>query len=183
LRKWGPLGLPYDSEHGKLWQDIKADLDKTRARASKFAATVEWAFGKKTARVLGVLALFAVVVALLFLFLDLYVAPTKPSEKKDLVLAVAQILAGTALLSGLYFTWRTLQVNREGQITERFTRAIEQLGATHDDKSKNLELRLGDLRPRTDRQGVRRRSLVHHGGPDRLRPATRSLATRRDPAG
>jgi Pentapeptide repeats (8 copies) len=145
LRKWGPLGLPYDSEHGKLWQDIKADLDKTRARASKFAATVEWAFGKKTARVLGVLALFAVVVALLFLFLGLYVAPTKPGEKKDLVLAVAQILAGAALLSGLYFTWRTLQVNREGQITERFTRAIEQLGATHDDKSKNLELRLGGI--------------------------------------
>jgi hypothetical protein len=60
-------------------------------------------------------------------------------------LAVAQILAGTALLSGLYFTWRTLQVNREGQITERFTRAIDQLGATHDDNSKNLELRLGGI--------------------------------------
>jgi hypothetical protein len=62
-------------------------------------------------------------------------------------LATAQILAGTALLSGLYFTWRTLQVNRGGQITERFTRAIEQLGATHDDKSKNLELRLGGSTP------------------------------------
>ena len=59
----------------------------------------------------------------------------KPSDKKDLVLALAQILAGTALLSGLYFTWRTLQVNREGQITERFTRAIDQLGKT-DDKGK-----------------------------------------------
>jgi hypothetical protein len=89
--------LPYEGVPGKLWQDIKADLDKTRTRASKFAANAEWAFGKKTARVLGVLALFAVVVALLFVFVDLYVAPTKPSEKKDLVLAVAQILAGTAL--------------------------------------------------------------------------------------
>jgi Pentapeptide repeats (8 copies) len=55
------------------------------------------------------------------------------------VLALAQILAGTALLSGLYFTWRTLQVNREGQITERFTRAIEQLG------SEKLEIRLGGI--------------------------------------
>ena len=93
--------MPYDREHGKLWQDIKADLDKTRTWASKFAANAEWAFGKKTARVLGVLALFAAVVILLFLFLNLYVAPTKPSEKKDLVLAVAQILAGTAQTSTL----------------------------------------------------------------------------------
>jgi tetrahydromethanopterin S-methyltransferase subunit F len=138
-------GVPYDAEHGKLWQDIKADLDKTRTRASILAANAEWAFGKKTARVLGVLALFAVAVILLFVFLDLYVAPTKPSGKKDLVLAVAQILAGAALLSGLYFTWRTLQVNREGQITERFAKAIELLGATNDGGGKNLEQRLGAI--------------------------------------
>jgi hypothetical protein len=145
LRQRKVAGLAYDSEHGKLWQDIKADLDTTRARASKFAKDAEWAFGRRIARVLGVVVLFAVVVALLLVFLDLYIAPTKPGHKKDLVLAMAQILASTALLSGLYFTWRTLQVNREGQITERFTRAIEQLGATHDDKSKNLELRLGGI--------------------------------------
>ncbi len=83
--------------------------------------------------------LFVVVVAILFRVLNWYVAPAKPSERKDLVLALAQILGGTALLSGLYFTWRTLQVNREGQITERFTRAIEQLG------SKELEIRLGGI--------------------------------------
>ena len=71
--------------------------------------------------------------------LNWYVAPTKPSERKDLVLTLAQIIAGTALLSGLYFTGRTLQVNREGQITERFTRAIDQLG------SKELEIRLGGI--------------------------------------
>src|SRR5215213_10062077 len=51
----------------------------------------------------------------------------------------AQILGGAALLSGIYFTWRTLQVNREGQITERFTRAIDQLG------SEKLEIRLGGI--------------------------------------
>jgi len=144
LRQRKVARLPYDSEHGKLWQDIKADLDKTRARASKFAHDAEWALGKKTARVLGVVMLFAVVVALLVAFLNGYVAPTKPSEKKDLVLAMAQILAGTALLSGLYFTWRTLQVNREGQITERFTRAIEQLGASEGDE-KCLEIRIGGI--------------------------------------
>jgi hypothetical protein len=57
----------------------------------------------------------------------------------------AQILGGAALLSGLYFTWRTLQVNREGQITERFTRAIDQLGATDDEGNKLFEIRLGGI--------------------------------------
>ena len=96
-------------------------------------------------RVLGVLALLAVVVTLLFVFLNWYVAPTKSSEKKDLVLALAQILGGTALLSGLYFTWRTLQVNREGQITERFTKAIDQLGKTDEGGNKLFEIRLGGI--------------------------------------
>jgi hypothetical protein len=156
LRQRKVAGLAYDSEHAKLWQDIKADLDKTRARASKFADAAEWAFGKRTARVFGIVMLFAVVVTLLLVFLDWYIAPTKPGDKKDLVLALAQILAGTALLSGLYFTWRgqrltqkgqeeTQRLTEQGQITERFTRAIEQLGATPDDKSKNLELRLGGI--------------------------------------
>jgi hypothetical protein len=137
--------LAYDSNHAKLWQDVKADLDKLRARAGKFAGDAEWAFGSRTARVLGVLVLFAVVVTLLLVFLNWYVAPTKPSDKKDLVLALAQILAGTALLSGLYFTWRTLQINREGQITDRFTRAIDQLGATDNEGDKLFEIRIGGI--------------------------------------
>jgi hypothetical protein len=53
-------------------------------------------------------------------------------------------LGGTALLSGLYFTWRTLQVNREGQITERFTRAIDQLGKVEDGQ-KLFEIRVGGI--------------------------------------
>jgi hypothetical protein len=147
-----PRRLAYDSEHGKLWQDIKADLDKTRARASKFAHDAEWAFGRRTVRVLAAVVLFAVVVALLVVFLNLYVAPTKPSEKKDLVLAVAQILAGTALLSGLYFTWRRVEISQrtlataqDQQVTERFTRAIDQLGKTDEEGNKLLEIRLGGI--------------------------------------
>ncbi len=90
-------------------------------------------------------AVLAVIVVLLLLLLDWYIAPEKPGERKDLVLAAAQVLGGTALLSGLYFTWRTLQTNREGQITERFTRAIDQLGATDGDGNKRLEVRLGGI--------------------------------------
>ena len=110
----GGRELADDSEHGKLSRGIKRTVDVTKARVRKLADNIEWIFGRRAARVLGVLALFAVVVTLLLVVLNWYVTPTKPSEKKDLVLALAQILAGTALLSGLYFTWRTLQVNREG---------------------------------------------------------------------
>ena len=93
----------------------------------------------RTTRLLGVLALSGVAVVALFLFLDWYIDPTKPSQRKDLIVTLAQTLAGAALLAGLYFTWRTLQVNREGQITERFTRAIEHLG------NENEEIRLGGI--------------------------------------
>ena len=128
-----------ENEHGKFAGRIKPALDATKAKAKKLSDEADWVFGRRTWRVLGVVALFAVVVALLFLLLNWYVSPTKASDKKDLVLALAQILAGTALLSGIYFTWRTLQVNREGQITERFTRAIDQLG------SNEIEIRLGGI--------------------------------------
>jgi hypothetical protein len=43
------------------------------------------------------------------------------------------------LLLGLYFTWRQLKIGREAQITERFTRAIDQIG------SDKLDVRLGGI--------------------------------------
>jgi hypothetical protein len=52
---------------------------------------------------------------------------------------LAQILGGLVILGGLYFTWRRVFVAQEGQVTERFTRAIEQLG------SDQLEIRLGGI--------------------------------------
>jgi hypothetical protein len=39
----------------------------------------------------------------------------------------------------------TLRLTEQGQITERFTRAIEQLGATDDKGEKKLEIRLGGI--------------------------------------
>jgi uncharacterized protein YjbI with pentapeptide repeats len=59
---------------------------------------------------------------------------------------MAQVLGGVALLVGLYLTWRriaaterTVEISQEGQITERFTRAIEQLG------HEKIEIRLGGI--------------------------------------
>jgi uncharacterized protein YjbI with pentapeptide repeats len=51
-----------------------------------------------------------------------------------------QALAGLVLGVGAYFTWRTFALNREGQITERFTRAVEQLA-----NKDQLDIRLGGI--------------------------------------
>lgn len=59
--------------------------------------------------------------------------------KDDARKTVLQGLGGAALLVGAFLTYRTIQVNREGQITERFTRAIDQLGTT------KLDVRLGSI--------------------------------------
>jgi hypothetical protein len=52
---------------------------------------------------------------------------------------LSQIVGGAALLIGLYFTSQTLRTTQEGQITDRFTKAITQLGDT------NLAIRLGGI--------------------------------------
>ena len=95
------------------------------------------------------------------------IAKLEDDYRKTVVQSVgimAQIIGGIIVLFGLYFTWRTvrigqenlelaqrnleasrdstqmtLELSREGQITERFAKAIEQLG---DDK---LEVRLGGI--------------------------------------
>lgn len=63
----------------------------------------------------------------------------------------AQLVGGLALIFGLYLTWRrveifqqTLETTQDQQVTERFTRAIDQLGAT-DENGKKLEIRLGGI--------------------------------------
>jgi hypothetical protein len=66
---------------------------------------------------------------------------------------LAQIIGGLLLLAGLYSSMRTLDLQREGQVTDRFTKAIDQLGAVQSggaggEKEKpriNLEVRLGGI--------------------------------------
>jgi Pentapeptide repeats (8 copies) len=57
----------------------------------------------------------------------------------------AQIIGGFGLLLGLYFTWRRVEISQEQQVTERFTRAIDQLGATDSAGERQLETRLGGI--------------------------------------
>jgi hypothetical protein len=93
----------------------------------------------------------------------LFVEPSTSKEKKDFVQAVGVLLAGLVGLIGLFLTLRNqrltaqsledtrrntqeqLRLTEQGQITERFTRAIDQLGATDDDGNPRLEVRLGGI--------------------------------------
>jgi hypothetical protein len=65
---------------------------------------------------------------------------------------LAQILGGFAVLIGLYFAWKNitstnknLEIAKEGQITERFTKAIDPLGAVDEHGKLKLEVRLGGI--------------------------------------
>ena len=124
--------------------DFRTAVEDAKAVATVLAMEAESIFGRRLAQFLGVVALLVVVICLLLALLNSYIDPGNAAERNDLIRTSAQILGGTALLSGLYFTWRTLQVNREGQITERFTRAVGQLGASEHGK-KNIETRMGGI--------------------------------------
>lgn len=68
-------------------------------------------------------------------------------------LTVAAIIGSAGLLLGVYINWRRVnalerQVTtlQRGQITERFTRAIDQLGSVRADKEPAPEIRAGGVR-------------------------------------
>jgi Pentapeptide repeats (8 copies) len=59
--------------------------------------------------------------------------------QNDTRTTLVQALGGAVLLIGLYFTLRNLELTQDRQITEHYTRAVEQLG------SDKLEVRLGAI--------------------------------------
>jgi pentapeptide repeat protein len=66
--------------------------------------------------------------------------------------AIVQAIGGAALFVGLLFTWRNLRatqlkldIDREAQLTNRFTAATSQLGAQLSDGKPNVEARLGGI--------------------------------------
>jgi hypothetical protein len=54
--------------------------------------------------------------------------------------AVLAILAGSVAVIGAYYTHRSFGLSRQGQITERFTRAVDQLG-----NRESMDVRLGGI--------------------------------------
>jgi uncharacterized protein YjbI with pentapeptide repeats len=126
---------PSDSE-GR--QDDGKWYDRTRYQVLLFAVGI---------------VLFGLVLGVV---LDWYINPRTATQKKDLVQALALITAGVAGAVGIFFTWRgqriteesletTRNLTSEGQITERFTHAIDHLGDTDDDGQPRLEVRLGGI--------------------------------------
>lgn len=108
----------------------------------------------------GSIVLYLLFGLFLWWVLDQYIDPSNAKEpstaKKDLFQALGFIMAGVAGVVGIYFTWRNLNETREsaqqnlrlterGQITERFTRAIDQLGEIDNEGDKRLETRLGGI--------------------------------------
>jgi hypothetical protein len=99
------------------------------------------------------LAVFGLVVLSLLVFpgylvqrsLDATSAPALgPAERlkaeNDARTTLLQGIAGLVLVVGAGATWQQLQINREGQITERFNKAIDHLGERGDDR---IDVRLG----------------------------------------
>lgn len=59
--------------------------------------------------------------------------------ENELLKTLLQLAGGALLIVGFYFTWKTIRVSQEGQITDRFSKAIDHLGST------SLEIRLGGI--------------------------------------
>ena len=91
----------------------------------------------------GVCALVVFIVWRVPHWLELIRSVPDPKDRlnleNEILKNLIQILGGAFLLAGLYFTWKNLMLAREAQITDRFTRAIDQLG------SEKLEVRLGGI--------------------------------------
>jgi hypothetical protein len=66
-------------------------------------------------------------------------AKERLDAEADVRSALIQMIGGTVLLTGLYFTARGFRLTREGHITDRYAKAIELLG------SDKLEVRLGGV--------------------------------------
>jgi hypothetical protein len=59
--------------------------------------------------------------------------------QNDARTGLIQAVGGGVVLLGVFFTWRQLQLSQQGQLTDRFTNAVGQLG--HD----KLDVRLGGI--------------------------------------
>jgi len=95
--------------------DFKSAVEDAKALATVLAMKAESVFGRRTARVLGFVALFVVGVALFLVFLHWYISPDHAKKRQDLALVLAISLGSIAAMVGLYFTRQTLFATRKVQ--------------------------------------------------------------------
>jgi uncharacterized protein YjbI with pentapeptide repeats len=157
LREWG------DSVAARTpsWDDVR----NIGNRGLACLRAIEWrAFAFRYKNLLLGLGVALFVLGLYLFFWEIpnrQVADAKPDLKpkefyelkNSIRQTFAQAVGGAVLLIGLFFTWRniraterasreTLRISQEGQITDRFTKAINQLGETGPEK---LAIRLGGI--------------------------------------
>lgn len=112
-------------------------------------------FKRHAALVMVVLALMVVLLLVAFLWAwpswqairEISVIKDRVPLETELVKVIAQIVLGILVIGTLWIAWRrataaeqTVKVAQEGQITERFTRAVEQLG-----NRESMAIRLGGI--------------------------------------
>ena len=134
---------------------------KTHVWIAKPASSKSWILTQALPEVLAAIAILVV--------LALWLLPKRQAARSQGLTAgnrfdrenearktLAQIIGGVLVLAGLYSSLqtfslqqRTFELQQQGQITDRFTKAIDQLGAVEtgpDGKPKiNLEVRLGGI--------------------------------------
>ena len=102
----------------------------------------------KVARVIGVVVAVTIIltaIIALAVFVPWYQAAhivddaTRLEREDNARRTILQAIGGVVVLAGIFIAWRRLEVIQEGQVTERFSRAIEHLG---DD---SLDVRLGAI--------------------------------------
>jgi uncharacterized protein YjbI with pentapeptide repeats len=93
--------------------------------------------------IVGIVALFLVVLFLPRLFISFrhmnLIAKDQLEAEAGIRSSLIQLFGGAILLVGLYFTARGFRLTREGHITERYAKAIEQLG------NANADVRIGGI--------------------------------------
>lgn len=107
--------------------------------------------------ILRLVAMGLLILAALFGWVWWVISPTTPEQRSEVVKVFAQIAGASVLAAGGFFTWRNLRVaeanqienqqanrkredqTQEAQFTDRYTKAVEQLG------SGEIAIRIGGI--------------------------------------
>jgi hypothetical protein len=138
--KWAAGGTPQD----EALADTLARGHNARVRRQR---SLLWTWlGRRRWWIFLALAVAAIPLAL-FILPPVLARPQGPISEAERLEAenavrgtLLQAIGGVVVFAGLYVTWRTFDLNRQGQVTERFTRAIDQLG-----KKDQLDVSLGGI--------------------------------------
>lgn len=101
---------------------------------------------------LEILVLIGLLTGAVFVLPNLLVSPDVTTSAERLVElrnnvrgTLIQAVGGLLLVLAAVAAWRQLHIAREGHITERYTRAVDQLGATGDHGHEKVDVQLGGI--------------------------------------